>query len=67
MFFNLLGAAYSHAQRADPIAKTVTPLVLLGLLAASWALRPASRALPRAPSTDSGSALRGAELASAQS
>ena len=67
MFFNLLGAAYSHAQSADPIAKTVTPLVLLGLLAASWALRPASRALPRAPSTDSGSALRGAELASAQS
>lgn len=65
MFFDLSGAAYSHVQSADPIAKVLTPLVLLGVLAASWWLRPASRAVPRATRADSGSALASAELASA--
>jgi hypothetical protein len=29
----------------DPAAKVIAPLVLLGIAAASWALRPASRML----------------------
>jgi hypothetical protein len=42
-FFDLTGAAVSHASSGDPAAKIVTPLVLLALAAASWALRPHSR------------------------
>jgi hypothetical protein len=45
MFFDLTGAAVSHAASGDPVAKIVTPLVILGIVAASWALRPASRKL----------------------
>jgi len=47
MFFDLTGAAYSHASSGDPAGKILTPLVLLGLVAASWALRSDARALPR--------------------
>ena len=43
MTFDLTGAALSHAAVGDPIAKVVTPLVLLGFVAASWALRPGQR------------------------
>jgi uncharacterized membrane protein YphA (DoxX/SURF4 family) len=43
--FDLTGAAASHASVGDPAAKVITPLVLLGVVAASWALRPASRRL----------------------
>lgn len=43
--FDLTGAAISHAAVGDAAAKVVTPLVLLGLAAASWALRPAARKL----------------------
>jgi uncharacterized membrane protein YphA (DoxX/SURF4 family) len=49
MFFDLTGAAVSHAASGDPIAKIATPLVILGLVAASWALRPESRKLVAAP------------------
>jgi len=45
MFFDLSGAAASHAAVGDPTAKIVTPLVLLGIVMASWALRPDSRRL----------------------
>ena len=45
MFFDLSGAAASHAAVGDPVAKIVTPLILLGIVMASWALRPASRTL----------------------
>jgi hypothetical protein len=45
MFFDLTGAALSHAAVGDPVGKIVAPLVLLGVVAASWALRPASRTL----------------------
>lgn len=41
--FNLIGAAFSHAAVGDPIGKTIVPLVLLAIAAASWALRPPSR------------------------
>lgn len=43
--FDLTGAAASHAFVGDPTAKIVTPLVILGLAAASWALRPGARRL----------------------
>ncbi|SRR5258706_7181470 len=46
VFFDLTGAAASHAFSGDSAAKIATPLVLLLLAGASWALRPASRALP---------------------
>jgi len=45
MVFDLSGAFVSHAAVGDPFDKLVPPLVLLALLAASWALRPASRTL----------------------
>ncbi|MEY2934199.1 MAG: hypothetical protein RL033_4948 [Pseudomonadota bacterium] len=66
MFFDLTGAAYSHAQSGDPAANVLTPLVLVGLLAASWALRPATRMLPRATRADSDPLLAPGELSSAQ-
>jgi uncharacterized membrane protein YphA (DoxX/SURF4 family) len=43
--FDLIGAAFSHAAMGEPAAKVIVPLVLLGIAAASWALRPASRIL----------------------
>jgi DoxX-like protein len=43
--FNLSGAAVSHFAMGHPAAKVIVPLVILGLAAASWALRPASRRL----------------------
>ena len=43
--FDLTGAAFSHAAVGEPAAKVIVPLVMLGIAAASWALRPASRAL----------------------
>ncbi|MER2562556.1 MAG: DoxX family protein [Myxococcaceae bacterium] len=43
MFFDLTGAAVSHAAVGDPLGKVLVPLVLTGVLVASWALRPSSR------------------------
>lgn len=43
--FNLSGAALSHAAIGHPATKVMVPLVLLGIAATSWALRPASRRL----------------------
>jgi uncharacterized membrane protein YphA (DoxX/SURF4 family) len=43
--FDLTGAAVSHAAMGHPAVKVIVPLVLLGIAAASWALRPASRTL----------------------
>jgi uncharacterized membrane protein YphA (DoxX/SURF4 family) len=45
MFFDLTGAAFSHAASGDGAGKILTPLVLVVFLAASWALRPESRTL----------------------
>src|SRR5260370_40136864 len=42
-FFDLSGAAVSHAISGDSPGKIATPLVLLLIAAASWALRPPSR------------------------
>lgn len=43
--FELTGASLSHAMSGDPLGKIATPLVLLAVGVASWALRPASRKL----------------------
>jgi hypothetical protein len=43
IFFDLTGAAVSHAFSGDPPGRIATPLVLLLIAAASWALRPPSR------------------------
>ena len=43
--FDLTGAAASHATTRDPVPKIVIPLIILLIVAASWALRPASRRL----------------------
>jgi hypothetical protein len=66
IFFDLTGAAASHAFSGDPPGKIATPLVFLVIAAASWALRPPSRAWKagstlaananRVPSTEHGSA-----------
>jgi hypothetical protein len=66
MFFDLTGAAYSHAQSGDPAAKVLTPVVFLALLAVSWALRPAGRRLPRETRSDSVPALATGALSSAR-
>ena len=50
MVFDLSGAALSHGASGDPGGKIVTPLVILGLVVASWMLRPESRKLADAAS-----------------
>src|SRR5260221_4270919 len=44
IFFDLTGAAASHAFSGDPPEKIAIPLILLLIGAASWALRPPLRA-----------------------
>jgi hypothetical protein len=58
MVFDLTGAAASHLASGDPANKVVAPLVLLGLVIASWSLRPASRMLGAKASSESRSAVR---------
>ncbi len=48
MLFDLTGASASHAAVGDPAAKVATPLIILGIVMASWALRPESRKLREA-------------------
>jgi hypothetical protein len=43
--FDLSGAAVSHAASHDPLSNVLTPLVILAIAVASWALRPESRRL----------------------
>jgi uncharacterized membrane protein YphA (DoxX/SURF4 family) len=45
IFFDLTGAAVSHASSGDGAAKIMVPLVLVGIGFASWSLRPQSRKL----------------------
>jgi hypothetical protein len=45
MCFDLTGAAASHAATGDPAGKIVAPLIIMGIVTASWALRPESRTL----------------------
>ena len=43
LFFDLTGAAVSHASVGDEASKVIVPLVLVALLVTSWATRPNSR------------------------
>ena len=52
MAFDLTGAAMSHASSGDDLGKIITPLVLMAIVAASWALRPASRMLGKSEQQD---------------
>jgi uncharacterized membrane protein YphA (DoxX/SURF4 family) len=45
MMFDLTGALVSHAAAGDGADKLMAPIVLLGVLGASWALRPETRKL----------------------
>jgi hypothetical protein len=47
--FDLTAAAFSHASVGDRGADIFGPLLFLGLVLASWALRPASRKLTATP------------------
>ncbi len=49
MVFDLTGAVVSHVAVGDAVGQLVAPLGLLGLVAASWALRPAGRTLAGQP------------------
>ena len=49
MIFDLTGAAASHAAVGDPTSKIVTPLIITGIVMASWVLRPEGRKLRVAP------------------
>ena len=42
---NMVSAVFSHLASHDPVGHAVAPLVLLGLLLASWHFRPAGRTL----------------------
>ena len=42
-FFELTGAAASHALAGQPVGKVLQPVLFLVFVLASWALRPASR------------------------
>ena len=44
-FFDLTGAAISHAAMSTSVGNVVAPLVFAGLAIASWALRPETRRL----------------------
>ena len=41
--FDMIGASFSHASIGDPIPSVIVPLVVLSVMAASYALRPESR------------------------
>ncbi|WP_437915770.1 DoxX family protein [Sorangium sp. So ce302] len=49
IFFDLTGAAASHAAVGDGAGKVITPLFLVAVAAASWALRPERCRLASAP------------------
>jgi hypothetical protein len=44
-YFDLTGAAISHAATGNGVPNVIVPLVLAGIAIASWALRPESRSL----------------------
>lgn len=48
IFIDLTGASVAHAAAGDGAGNIIAPLVFTAILAASWALRPASRTLTAA-------------------
>jgi hypothetical protein len=63
--FDLTGAAFSHAAMGHPAVKVIAPLVLLGIAAASWALRPPSRVLGAATAEPATARIGAHEIAKA--
>jgi uncharacterized membrane protein YphA (DoxX/SURF4 family) len=66
MFFDLSGAAVAHVSAGDPVGNIATPLFILGLVLASWALRPEGRTLAaeqREPASPRDGAARAAAAA----
>jgi hypothetical protein len=53
----------SHAASGDDVGHVLTPLVILGVVVASYLLRPESRRLPSAPASTRGA--EGQRLATA--
>jgi uncharacterized membrane protein YphA (DoxX/SURF4 family) len=51
IFFDLTGAAVSHAASGDDAGHVLTPVVILGVVIASYLLRPESRRLASAPAS----------------
>jgi len=49
MVFDLTAASVAHAAVGDPIGNVVAPILLLGIVMASWALRPQERTIAGAP------------------
>ncbi|HSS51403.1 MAG TPA: DoxX family protein [Thermoanaerobaculia bacterium] len=49
MFFDLTAASVAHAAVGDPLGNVVVPILLLGIVMASWALRPQERTIAGAP------------------
>ncbi len=58
IFFDLTGAAASHLAAGDGAGKAIAPLILLGIAAASWALRPEGRTLRAPEKSDDGAIQR---------
>ena len=52
IFIDLSGAVVASAANAGGALHVIAPIVLIGILAASWALRPESRRLPNAMRRD---------------
>ena len=49
MVFDLTAASVAHAAVGDPLGNVVAPILLTGIVLASWALRPGERKLAGAP------------------
>jgi len=49
MVFDLTAASVAHAAVGDPLGNVVAPILLLGIVMASWALRPQERTIAGAP------------------
>ncbi|MGH7539629.1 MAG: DoxX family protein [Gemmatimonadota bacterium] len=65
--FDLTRATFSHVAMGHPPVKAVVPLVLLGIAAASWTLRPASRRLGAATGEPPAARTEAHEIAKAAS
>ena len=48
MVFDLTAASVAHAAVGDPLGNVVAPILLLGIVMASWALRPSDAKLAKA-------------------
>ena len=49
MVFDLTAASVAHTAVGDPLGNVVAPILLLGIVMASWALRPQERTIAGAP------------------